>query len=307
MFLNTGYVSVRLETSLRPGQFGAIENAVACELPGGWCVTEKPTETLLGITLNLKLDSSVGNVPPTLHPTSQQVELTLNAVSSHERIGYVTYSALEAARHEIGLFTVHGSAAFLPDHEAGVLLLGDKGAGKTSTLLGLVTTYRAFPVGDDILVLRSTSSKIELLGGKKIATVRASTHPHQFFFDTKTLLNLVPYKISKGPVPVSVVVRINVHSGNTSAVAKTVENGLRERLRLHENTLRFVSGLATPTCLDEMTVTGPVYRIDTTSAVASRQHVIDKLLTSPYLKIQARSASEAGALIMMALEKQRQA
>jgi hypothetical protein len=81
--------------------------------------------------------------------------------------------ALSLLLRERGIFDLHAASAYI-DGQA-LVIVGDAGAGKTSTLLALLSAGAEY-MGDDRLLMRGTSSGIELLA-----------YPREFHISPKTL------------------------------------------------------------------------------------------------------------------------
>lgn len=291
--MDTGHIALPFETPFDRDRLNRITQTISAELPGGWSVFDDTDDQECVAEMVLREGIAL---PPTWVPERRVLELQLPHDTSDDRIAYVSYSALEALRHECDIFTLHGSAADLSG--AGVLLIGDKAAGKTSTMLALVNEHAATPIGDD-LVCVSHPGSLHLLPGKRTATVRGPRATRSsFYIDAKSYPDLEALGAPAGPVPLRLVIRVSVHSACHSSDTFTASSDQLARLRLHEMATRFVSGLATPLRLSESGVHGPIYRVDTALAAERRGFFIEALLRTRFLNLQAPTPQAAASRIV---------
>ncbi|MFB7191070.1 hypothetical protein ACFCZT_38545 [Streptomyces sp. NPDC056230] len=156
-------------------------------------------------------------------------------------LAYTTYTALERARQQRRMLTLHANAAVTPSG-CGVLLLGHKGAGKTSVTLALGARGWTY-AGDDLTVLAEDENQLLVMPGKATAAVRPQDP--ELWQAPKPVVDLTPFL--RAPVPLSAVIRLTVHPAVPRPVlVPATPFSVNEQLRLHEALARYISGLPTP-------------------------------------------------------------
>ena len=88
-----------------------------------------------------------------------------------ETILYLAYPYHEYQRQQRGALTCH-AAAFAIDDNAGYLILGKEGAGKTSTVIALCRDRQKRLIANDLCLLGKNEHGASLLGGTKFFFVR---------------------------------------------------------------------------------------------------------------------------------------
>ncbi|MBK3589607.1 hypothetical protein JHN49_40555, partial [Streptomyces sp. MBT57] len=223
--VTTGHLTAALD--LPPGLDAGPALTAADRLPGGWNLAPLPTGPgpcpVVGVTVT-------DNAPKvTVSGPRVQLHLTERAARS-ATLAYTTYTALERARQERHMLTLHANAVVTPNGR-GVLLLGNKGAGKTSVTLALGERGWTH-AGDDLTVLaEDDASELLLLPGKATAAVRPTDARR--WQDPKPVIDLAPF--IRHPFPLAAVVRLTAHPAVPSAVLVTATPfSANEQLRLHE-------------------------------------------------------------------------
>lgn len=252
-------------------------------LPGGWRlepIAEGPAD----------VEVTVGAPDVTADAHTVRVRLP-RPVAGSDTLAYVTYTALERARQQQRMATVHATALHVPGGRA-MLLLGSKGAGKTSTALALAERGWVH-AGDDLIVLGERGDgTIAVWPGKPTAAVRDPARP----LAPKPQRALEPF--AAGPAPLAQVVRIAVHPTlATAALTPAAPLSVNERLRLHEMLARYISGLPTP--LNGVTGMpyGPVWPLDTPALACWRSHLITRLATCRFDYLYAPGPETAADLL----------
>lgn len=293
--LDTGYVTaaLTLPDELAGADLASIRGEVTRLLPDGWHPSFPPpahpnirivVATTTGtphVVLDGHADAPEGEVVLVDLPTSVVASATL---------AYVTYTVTERARQQRRMVTTHASALATPDG-MGVVLLGDKGAGKTSTAMALLRHgYRL--LGDDLIVLAARPDGLEVLAGRQIAAVR---QPGAILgYETKSCVDLAT--AASGSVPVALAVRVGVHPSAVAAVTAGTPLSVVERLRLAENLARYITGTPTPLCLDPE-VHAPVYPLDSPACARTRAAVIRQLADVGLHYLHAPTAEQAAGMI----------
>ncbi|MFI6883345.1 hypothetical protein [Streptosporangium canum] len=260
--LVTGHVSALLMLPEEVDTTAA--QAAGRMLPGGWTLEE--AEAAAGPAA---VEISLGAAGVTADTRTVHVRLP-GTVSAADTLAYITYTALERVRQQQRKVTVHATALITPSGRA-VLLLGAKGAGKTSTALTLAERGWTH-AGDDLVVIGDSRDGPAVWPGKPTAAVRDFARP----LAPKPQRALEPF--SSGPVPLAWVVRMAVHPTLTTAsLTDAAPLSVNERLRLHENLGRYISGLPTPVSGVAGVPYGPVWPLDTPPLARWRSYLISRL------------------------------
>ncbi|MCI2421144.1 hypothetical protein MOQ72_27240 [Saccharopolyspora sp. K220] len=259
-------------------------------LPGGWHPSP-PGAT--DPEIRIVLIRTVGTPSISLSDTNTVVLHLREEELTGDALAYITYTVAERARQRRGMVTVHATAATSPAGHT-VLLVGDKGAGKTTTLLALVDRgWR--PLGDDLLILTTSNDAPYVVAGKRTSAVRQPGGARHGY-ETKALYDLGPHDPAK-PELITAVVRLSIHPGTLPTTSiKPVRLSLVERLRLAENFGRYISGLPTPLALAPE-VCAQVYPLDHADAAAARTALIAAINTLGLSYLQAPYAHTSADLI----------
>lgn len=285
--LDTGYLTIALTVpdEVTDSVLAAVHAEVTRLLPGGWHAGDPPPldpDLRLAVTITER---------PHIALAGEHVLVGLPApVVASVTLAYVTYTAAEHARQQRGMITTHASAVTTPEGR-GVVLLGDKGSGKTDTALALAGKGY-LPLGDDLIVLATRPERLEVWTGKQIATVR---QPGAVLgYETKTAVHLgQPATPVAG---VALVVRVGIHPAARRAMVAGTPLSVAERLRLAENLARYITGTPTPLTL-EPEVYAPVYPLDNPACAGTRAAVIRQIADVGLCYLHAPSAHQAAGMM----------
>lgn len=294
--LDTGYVTaaLTLPDELAGGDLASIRDEVTRSLPGGWH-TSVPPPTHPHARIVVSPTAGTPRVALDGHTDAQEgevvlVELPVSGVAS-ATLAYVTYTVTERARQQRRMVTTHASALATPEGR-GVVLLGDKATGKTSTAMALLRHgYRL--LGDDLIVLAARPHGLEVLAGKKITAVRDPEVIRGY--EPKPCVDLTDPSAPRS-APVVLAVRLAVHPGAVAMVAAGTPLSVGERLRLAENLARYITGTPTPLRLDPE-VHAPVYPLDSPACAQTRTMVIRQLAELGLRYLYAPTAHQAAGMI----------
>lgn len=224
---------------------------------------------------------------------------SIDSNAFRDRLPYLFYNLAERTRQEkFGLLTAH--AAAVSKDGKGILILGDKGSGKTSLMLALCLTQGYEMIGNDSVIL-GTQDKPSVMAGSRQINVRLpvakklslplkeeSRRKDQIDYEIKSsfLPEELGIKASASSNPISSVVRINIHSDNPEFVAANVPSPEIEALRLSENFSRYIRGIPTPLELSNEGIRGYFPDLDTPELTEKRNDLVNALLTqTPYLYV----------------------
>ncbi|ABP53608.1 hypothetical protein [Salinispora tropica] len=280
--LVTGHISARL--ALPEYLDTTAAQAASRALPGGWTLTADPA------TEAVDVEVTTGAAAVTVAAVTVRLRLPAHVAASNS-LAYVTYTAFERARQHQRKATVHATALIAPDGQA-VLLLGAKGAGKTSTALALAAQGWTH-AGDDVVVLgESDDGRVSVWPGKPTAAIRDPARP----LAPKPQLALEPF--ATGLAPLARVVRMAVHPAlDTASLTPAVPLSVNERLRLHETLGRYISGLPTPITGVAGMPYGPVWPLDSPALARWRSHLIARLAVGQFDYLYAPDPDTAADLL----------
>lgn len=317
--LTTGFVDVRVfpQSSNLSDLKDSVRNYIDDHMldrrfPGGCAVTQEPSDKKPCI--NLYLDEASKPFITVQGDRDYQIagwkELLLS------RLPYLAYTLGERTRQkESNLFSLHAAAVSTPDNNGSILILGDKGSGKTS--LALVLGLQGCPlIGNDLVLLKFSQEErqVFILAGTQIFDVRKAVIEKYF----PQLASYVPYgsgyepnhpyeskvvflpeeigiSISgEGPKKLRLIVRINIHSNNSGITSTHPLDRTIEMLRLYENMSRYIRGVTTPFALTEEGIGGYFPSLDDEDMNNKRNSLINWLLGQiPFFYISAPTPDKA--------------
>ncbi|MFI0937302.1 hypothetical protein [Streptomyces sp. NPDC021020] len=283
----TGHLTAGLE--LPPGLDTGPAATAADRLPGGWHLLNPGA----GPKDCPAVAVTYADTQPTVAVDGPTVRMSLpRGAAGSATLAYATYTALERARQQRQMVTLHANAAVTPSGH-GVLLLGTKGAGKTSVTLAL--GQRGWThAGDDLTVLAEEDNKLLILPGKPTAAVRP--HDPALWQAPKPVVDLAPFL--RVPVPLAAAVRLTVHPAVPGPLlVPAAPFSANEQLRLHEAAARYISGLPTPLTGPTGAPYGPVWPLDDAPLARWRTHLITRLEQHPYSYLYAPDPQTAADLI----------
>ncbi|WP_328898581.1 hypothetical protein OHR86_00190 [Streptomyces sp. NBC_00441] len=286
--VTTGHLTAALE--LPPGLDTGPAVMAADRLPGGWHPAPPPVAELPDGPVLIVSDTGP---EPAVRVHGQTVHLNLpHQAARTSTLAYATYTALERARQQRQMLTLHANAAVTPSGQ-GILLLGNKGAGKTS--VGLALGARGWThAGDDLTVLAQTGPDLLILPGKPTAAVRPADPG--LWQAPKPFVTLAPFL--RAPVPLAGIIRLTVHPAVPHPlITDATPFSANEQLRLHEALARYISGLPTPLTGPTGAPYGPVWPLDTSALARWRTRLITRLEQHPYSYLYAPDPQTAADLI----------
>ncbi|AXG79315.1 phosphoenolpyruvate carboxykinase (ATP) [Streptomyces paludis] len=283
----TGHLTAVL--GLPPGLDTGPAATAANRLPGGWYLSVPGPESRDCPAVTV----TYAEAEPTVAVDGQTVRMSLpRPVARSSTLAYTTYTALERARQQRHMLTLHANAAVTPSGR-GVLLLGNKGAGKTSVTLALGARGWTH-AGDDLTVLAENDAELLILPGKATAAVRPQDP--QLWQSPKPIVGLTPFL--RVPVPLAGVIRLIVHPAvPRPLLVSATPFSANEQLRLHEALARYISGLPTPLTGPTGAPYGPVWPLDDVPLARWRTHLIARLQQHQYGYLYAPDPQTAADLI----------
>jgi hypothetical protein len=298
LLLHTGYVTAVITLPPPVPELTSLASELDRMVPGGWRIhPADPGDPELRSDLRITVTDTTALPQVTLtRDGAVHLALNPNALAS-TTLGYAAYTVAERARQQRGMVTAHAAAALDPAGRA-VLLLGDKGAGKTSTLLALLERGYRF-LGDDQVVLAAVdpAGGIGVLPGRRRCAVRQVTG--RLGYEAKQIVDLDAIPAADVPAsgfPVATIIRVSIHPATTPIVTEPAPLSLTEQLRLAENLARYIAGVATPLATTPV-VYAPVYPLDDPTTAAARSRLIERIGTLGLRYLHAPTADQAAAAI----------
>jgi hypothetical protein len=300
--VRTGYITAEVGLPAEhPDPLGVLAGCavdVDRMLPGGWHTAPVPCEAA-GPVADVRVEVSVTRRAPqvTLDPTGRVCVALADATLASATLPYVLYTVAERARQRRGMVTAHAAAALDPAGMAAVLV-GDKGAGKTSTLVALLEHGYRF-LGDDLVVLTGTdpAGGVGVLPGRRRCAVRQGAG--RLGYEAKHIVDLgvLPaLDVPPAGFSVATVARVSIHPAATLVVTEPAPLSLTEGLRLAENLARYISGVVTPLATDP--VYAPVYPLDDPTAATTRSRLIERIGALGLRYLHAPTAEQAAAAVV---------
>lgn len=221
---------------------------------------------------------------------------------------YLAASKLAANNGE---FLTHAAAIFNPETNRSQVLLGEKGAGKTTLAIRLCSEAGFELIGNDQVYIGSTEDEIYTTGGNAWFNVRrtatASDDYMQRFakkiddhtglrpsWNDKVRLNPedIGVKRKLGSVVVGNIFHIRLDPKQDSLYASPWR-GVQQNLVLHERFGRHISGQATPLQDDKGSYLGSLPLIDYSRSVSQRDLLVKRIISKGVLEVFAPSSEAA--------------
>lgn len=222
----------------------------------GWKVDDYPLESRPQIIYSPAPIDSFKHFPDsrTFHVMSNESNIT-----DGQAFAYISYWLTEGERQREASFTMHAAALSLEDR--GVLLIGDKGAGKTSTLLNLATRYKGEVIANDLCIVRhrAAEERVVLENGSKKMRLRLQSIMSKFpqlldlFPDkdqepwtTKVVVNPseIGIKISESETDLAQAFLIHLNNKQDEKLKLERVTGIGAYFELYENLSRIIRGSA---------------------------------------------------------------
>jgi hypothetical protein len=222
----------------------------------GWNVRENPTNSGYSIVYST---GELTNVEYDQNKKQLLVVGPKEEFSDGQALAYMTFFLTEAQRQADGIVTAH--AAALSYQNSGLLILGERGDGKTSVCLGLGRKYGYRLAANDLTTLGydPVKDKAEVHDGTKIFGLRLSAVRGRFdellhLYDdtTKTswttkafvLPHDVGMEIDNNINPVEKVYMVYLDSTKTDNLSTYQMDGMWIKNYLYENFSRYIRGTA---------------------------------------------------------------
>lgn len=268
------------EENVFPGNFEMLQDLAQIISP------KLSVQVLLGF-------SQLGSYVESLSNDRYIFHTTNDTKNNYANLPHLIYSLGELPRQrEQESVTIHAAALAAPDNK-GVLILGDKGRGKTTLAIQLGIQHRYRLIGNNLVIVGRDKKEINLVTGTKslvarVAALKDVSALTNFFIDLngsgheqkKTFkpeeLGIVRQSCC---IPISTVIRVHIHPLEQHAATVTsINEPNTERLRLFENFSRYIRGVSTPLILNNSSVEGFTPSLDDSILSKMRSDLIESIL-----------------------------
>lgn len=267
-------------------------------IPGGLQIEDRSEDSPENPTINLTLkDEEQASVD-----MSDSQNFTLSGPFENKdfamRLPYIAYNITERVRQEdLAMTSLHAASVATTDGRS-ILILGDKGSGKTLMSLTFGLQYNFGLIGSDLILADNKKGQLFFRAGNQLFDVRQAVIKYYLPELTKptqhTSSNPYEEKITLLPEEVGIsigqdknglatVVRVNVHPFNDKTVIEKGARRIQEILRLRENASRYIRGIVTPLFMDDKNIEGNFPSLDTDNLVRQRDQMLEQLLDSNFL------------------------
>lgn len=244
---------------------------------------------------------------------------TPNDSSSHfANLPHLLYTLGESPRqHELESVTMHAAALAAPNNK-GILVLGDKGRGKTSLTIQLGMQYSYRLIGNNLVIACRDGSEINLLTGTKslvarVAALKDVPALSRFTFEIQgsgheQKKTFKPEELGilrqTDKTPLSTVIRVHIHPSEPhAAIATPINDHVTERLRLFENFSRYIRGVSTPLILNDESVSGFIPSLDEPHLSMMRSELIENMLKLNFRYVSGNSVEAVAEKVNEIVEK----
>lgn len=314
--IDTGFVvsSFKAPSGVNQDSLRAIHDpSLGYNLPGGCDISfpnEPTSEDLLVQVYNSK----------TPRLTKYRGRYNLHGPSDNpnffKQFPYIAYTLGEKERsYKHQAVTIHASAVGM-DPENGLLILGDKGSGKTSLALTLAKREGLSLVGNDLVLVTNTAASLGIMDGTKMINTRfavvdnlfgdqidydpSGKHPYEdkiYIMPEDVGLNTQSQVDS-----IKAIVRVNVHPGNDGTKLEDGPRRTIEALRIYENAGRYIKGTVTPLILRGAENFGYIPSLEDATTQQVRDEMINRMLNLPFYYLTTNDIAQGAREVISAIK-----
>lgn len=228
------------------------------------------------------------------NPTSRQ--MVVNSPQKHfldgKTLAYLAYWLSEGERQKKRIFSMHSAAVAID--ERGVLLIGDKGAGKTTTLMDLSRRYNAKLISNDLSIITHPENNVVSIieGSKRIRLRLGSVRNHfpellNFFpnldgstWETKVLVSAERLGINIRSQRVDLREAFLLHLSNDPQESLKIKraSGLQVYFELYENLSRIIRGSGVSIFGSDGTILGFIPSLETRETHQNKVNLLNHLV-----------------------------
>lgn len=231
-------------------------------------------------------------------------------------IAYIAQYMAECLRTaQTGSMLIHAAAVRAPISNTSIVILGEKGAGKTTLALRLCHQYGYWLIGNDQIFLGAEpDGPVVTAGGNAWFHLRETavladaylmqicSHRHE---RTKPAWNnkmkvdprQIAIRVATGAFPVTAIFHVRIDQ-TQAEVHSEIWQGVQRNLFLHECFGRHISGQATPLQDDRGNYLGSLPSINLECALKARDTLVDRVIKAGVIEIFAPDSHSAVDFIL---------
>lgn len=206
------------------------------------------------------------------------------------QLPYLAYNLAEKSRQEeLDMYSLHSASVATKDGRS-ILILGDKGSGKTILSIAFALNLEMGLIGNDLVSVKNRQGQLFAVSGSKVLDIRKAVLKYAF---PEIIINEfgAPYEDKEAFIPEELgitlgdnssgivsVVRINLHPFNNKTILERHARRIQEVLRLRENFGRYIKGNVTPVTLNDQAFGGFFPSLDNSGLSGKRDEVIEQLM-----------------------------
>lgn len=231
-------------------------------------------------------------------------------------IAYIAQYMAECLRTaQTGSMLIHAAAVRAPISNTSIVILGEKGAGKTTLALRLCHQYGYWLIGNDQIFLGAEpDGTVVTAGGNAWFHLRETavladaylmqlcSHRHErakpaWNNKMKVDPHQIAIRVATGAFPVTAIFHIRIDQ-TQSEVHSEIWQGIQRNLFLHECFGRHISGQATPLQDDRGNYLGSLPPINLECALKARDTLVERVIKAGVVEIFAPDSRSAVDFIL---------
>lgn len=268
---------------------GKAQKDYTDDIPG-WGVLEYPIE---GQPKVVYKSAEVNNFSYFPNSKTLLVKASEADIQDGQALAYLSYWLTEGERQRDSNFSLH--AAALSVENRGILLLGYRGAGKTSTLLNLAKKYNGELIANDLCILShdAKEQQVVLEEGTKKVRLRLRSVLNSFpelvdhfpdtkrpAWTTKVLVepDLLGIRLAQAPKVLSQAFIVHLSSIDDNGLIVKRVQGIEPYFELYENLARIIRGSAITIFCGDENILGYIPSLETEQTHQNKVDLLNHLI-----------------------------
>lgn len=274
-----------------------LQNHIGRRLPGGLILTDETSKFSQYPGVDLFLENKPEASLEMFDSKHFRLSGPFQKKEFSSRLPYIAYNLAERSRQEVlHMSSLHAAAVSTKDGRS-LLILGDKGSGKTLLSLVFGLYYDLGLIGNDLVLVEGQPAGLFIRAGTQIFDVRQAVIKYYLPqlgiqhlsegnpYEEK--ITLIPEEIGivigQDTQGLSAVIRINLHPFNDKTTIEKGARRIQEVLRLRENFARYIRGVVTPLILDKKLIGGSFPSMDSEELVKQRDEAIEAIMSTNFI------------------------